>query len=1116
MPPNTGYGPADADYSGQIDPFAAFDNRIRYNDMIRRQMVTQYQQSVARPATMTLAQQRYIASDPRFQYGVAGGQDQRTYQRQAAMSRSAYGSAVLTTGMDIAGWQLAAGGVAAAGMKGLAATMGIPLAVSMAGMHFVNKGVQNSLERQRYMHSTAADIEQYRDQLGFNEPLSYKQATMLGRNISGAMYGRAGKGSFFSIEDMSRIHKIGLSNRMLSAGGGGPGMSGTLRQYERNVAELTDTTEEVVKLLQTTIEGGMSVIKELQQSGFGTMGQVRQQVRQAKAFGGITGLGAQNMMQIGAAGARAVQGTPWDATAGASMYQSGAASASFMRGLGASQAYAVRRAGGVAAAGGALANFQMNVLSSGMGTKLAAYAMNADGTVDNARMGKLLSGSVSAYDMVQGANQRGYDMGPSGRVLFEFNKADMFNNMNDVGRAQAVNRLFQAWSSNRPGSSAAQAAVFAGQFAGNQRERRLFQQYLLSPKGFDEQWGAGQAVRAGMMDIDVRRTRYRGPVMEAIRGMNIGGGFDRLGSDIVYAGGGMMAGVGRAWRGMGRAVGRATEDFLGDIGIADQYGMFNRAQYGDAATAMRAAYGVGMTAPERGLRALRNRGPLTTNVKAVNLGIGAADIVNRLDRDDLQYLYQQTANALWSGTANTLMEDDNIMRTLGKAGVTQKKAAELFRSSPIGTANAIISTVNQKLQSVSKEKDDAMTEWEKADKNWKAPQRQMMHDRLEKMRQFVSAMPQITTGRAAGVTVADVARSITKATGEDVTGAAFALPLRRALAEQDAINTDIGPPSRAKLQDIEAREKKVEAGIEQFFGAGRAEQEFIGPGPTGTSGIVTRSSVWNNRAQARILSKYTRMRGKGEVISMRTPEERQYAWEIGKQLAAERGAEFIDLKGKYARSLTGRKTDGAEWFGTDEYMNRRKHVEKLLTDVDASKAYEIRAAKGDRFNDYLTRKLGKDVDSREKSIIKGIMTYQTTDKQIEELVGAGGTMTDLIAEGMMISEKQVMELAKTPEMLRRKMAGTFASKSHQEKSPLEKAREDLDRYRVKVEVAKGLKKPEEREKALTDAMEAEGQAQLRYDRLKQEYMYDESGRGKTSYANVQPPVTNYWNNRWTL
>jgi len=40
----------------------------------------------------------------------------------------------------------------------------------------------------------------------------------------------------------------------------------------------------------------MSVIKELQQSGFTSIGAIRQQVLQAKAFGDVTGVGAQNMI----------------------------------------------------------------------------------------------------------------------------------------------------------------------------------------------------------------------------------------------------------------------------------------------------------------------------------------------------------------------------------------------------------------------------------------------------------------------------------------------------------------------------------------------------------------------------------------------------------------------------------------------------------------------------------------------------------------------------------------------------------------------------------------------------------------------------------------------------
>ncbi|RLE69901.1 MAG: hypothetical protein DRJ45_05950, partial [Thermoprotei archaeon] len=171
-PPEFGYGPVNYARPGHIDPFAAFDNRIRYNDMIRQQMISQYQQGTVQPASMTLAMQRHVAMDPRFQYGVPGGQDPRHYQRQAELRRMGVGAAIAKTAMDIGAWEAGAG---IAGMAGMGVLGGIafPVALSAAALYMPMRGINNAIQRQQFMHSMAADIEQYRDQLGFRGGLSY-------------------------------------------------------------------------------------------------------------------------------------------------------------------------------------------------------------------------------------------------------------------------------------------------------------------------------------------------------------------------------------------------------------------------------------------------------------------------------------------------------------------------------------------------------------------------------------------------------------------------------------------------------------------------------------------------------------------------------------------------------------------------------------------------------------------------------------------------------------------------------------------------------------------------------------------------------------------------------
>jgi len=1129
MPPLTGMGPADAGYSGHIDPFAAFDNRIRYNDMIRRQMISQYQQNTVRPATMTLAQQRYVATDPRFQYGVPGGQDSRQYQRQAEMSRSAFGAALTETTMDIGLWQAVSGmGTMAlgAGSKFLA-PIALPLAATLGVGHFVNKGVQNALQRQRFMHSMAGDIEQYRDQLGFNEPLSYGQATTLGKRLTSMVYEKSA-GGFFSQEQVGRIHKIGLANKMLSARGGSPENRGTMRQYEQNVRDLTDTTEEVVKLLQTTIEGGMSVIKELQNTGFGSMREIKQQVRQAKAFGQITGLGAQNVMQAGAAGARAVQGTPWDASVGASMFQSGAAGASYLAGLGPAGQYAVRRAGGVAAAGGAIGRFQMNVLSSGIGTKLAAYAMKADGTIDNDRMGRLLAGGMNSYDVVQGAAERGYSMGPSGRVMFEMNKADMLNNMNDMGRAKMVNEAFRLWSQRHPGTMQAQATVFAGMYTNNQREQRLMQQWLMNPKGFDVQWGANRAVEAGLMDIDVRRARYGGPTAQAIGRVmgGAGGFFNRLGSDIVYEGGRAMKRMTRGFGLVKEGFASGWEHLMMDVGMAGPEGIYNRAKYGDASAAVRAQYAIGRQPPQRGIAMLEQMSGAEIrgmrNVPTVNTGVDWTEFIRSKSQKDLKYFYQQINNAQWNNTANTLTEDPSIVRMLGGP---QSKAVQLLRDTPIGFVNSATEALNKSFKSINAKKDDSMTSWEVAWKKADTPERKAMDTRLYRARIMVAGMGDIVSDYIGGDTrVGRLTARIGKRAGMDLRGDDWRPAIERALGEAAARRTDVGTMFGTKDIDVQRHVTQADQRMERAIGYEETEYTRVQRTPYGRTQVTemgqTAESRQRMKAYRKILARYTKMKtGDAEQIRFETRAERKRGWDVMEQLIAETGEEFQNLKGKLAKEVSGKQDVGAAWFGAEGFATV-EDIKKAYRKGDAAEALSVREGQAKRFLGYLEGGLRRKVTDKQAGFIRGIMTYRTSDEDIKALSEGGGPagMLELLSAGMDVpGEDAVRQMARDPSAFRSKLSGSYAAKSKQEKSALEIATEKLAEYRSQMlQLERSGLRGDKRASAEKELLMNIERTKTERDSLIQQQSQPQDGRDKTAYANVQPPILNYWNNRWTL
>lgn len=329
-PPEYGQGPANFANQADAGPFSAFDNTINYQNMMRYQMVTQYQQQQTTPYNLPPSMQRKILTDPRYSYGVPEGQNSDYYNRQSELNRTAYSGAITTGALGMGAWSAAGAAMAAAKFGGMTAFGGSML-LSAPITAMISNRVNETMERQKYMHSIALDLRANREKLGMSG-LSYDEASALGGSLAGMMMEKTGtfgqkQAGFFNAEQMSRIHKIGVSGGLINAAGP---RSGTIGQYEKNFKELVKTTEDIVKVLNTTIEGGMSIIKEMNQIGFTTLPQIRSQIKGAKAIGGATGLGFQNTMQLGAAGAQAVQGTPWNASVGASMYQMGAVAASTM------------------------------------------------------------------------------------------------------------------------------------------------------------------------------------------------------------------------------------------------------------------------------------------------------------------------------------------------------------------------------------------------------------------------------------------------------------------------------------------------------------------------------------------------------------------------------------------------------------------------------------------------------------------------------------------------------------------------------------------------------------------------------------------------------------------
>lgn len=415
--------------------------------------------------------------------------DARSYQRQAELNRLATISTAMNIGADVALYSGASAITSAMGATGVAA-IAAPLAATAIPMAMVGRTLNDYLAKQRSIHGIGRDIDIYSSRLGFGTPLTYDQSTALGANMYSEFNRR---GNFFSSEQQERIHKIGLSNDMMSARGADPG---SMQQYQENFRKLRDTTAEVVKMMKTTIEGGMNIIKDMQNMGFGSLDDIRNQVKQVKALGDMAGIGTGNMTSVGFAGASyATNANPyWRASSGARAFQTGAASSAYIAAGSPGGAQAVIDVGGVANAGAILGRTQMENLQGSIGTRMLSYAMNPDGSIDESRLGSVMGGGVSAYGLVSGSNQRGYNMGASGRALFARNKRQALNALDPVQIARLDQRAFELWGQGRTGTMEAKAWVYSGMKTSGDRERELYYQSLVNPRGYGQIYAQQQLV----------------------------------------------------------------------------------------------------------------------------------------------------------------------------------------------------------------------------------------------------------------------------------------------------------------------------------------------------------------------------------------------------------------------------------------------------------------------------------------------------------------------------------------------------------------------------------------------------------------------------------------------
>jgi len=714
-PPPYGTGPANfANPSGNEGPFSPFDNTINYQNMARYQMVTQYNQYQPIPSfSYPLAQQRKMLLDSRYSYGDTYGiyDTAAYYNRNAALQRTAYSAAIGSSAANWMAWGAASAGTAAAGIGGITGFFA-PLILTSPLSSIITKRAQETLDRQKYMQSIALDLQINRERLGMRG-ITYNEASSAGMVISNWMMSE--KGRFFNPEQMLRIQKIGIASGLLTAGGRN---AGTIQQYVQNVKDLISATEDIVKTLQTTADGALSLMKELNNTGFTSLNQIKQQVKMAKAIGGMTGIGTQNAFQLGAAGAQAVQGTPWNAAVGASMFQMGGVAARAISASSAQGAYAVERAGGIAQAGAIIAGTQMNILQSAIGTRMAAYIMNPNGTLNQNRLSELLAGKPTAYQVVSGANATGFAMGQD-RVRFEMFKGDLWNQLSDTERISLTRQAFRLWGQGRYGSLENKAWVFAGQYTNDLNSRRIFYESLIGPSGAG--FLAAESYYNQLMEVERARSGPIGaqwPRLQRFWREGIRRPVELMTDQFIDFADILGRGVSKVAAGIAWDLGPGLVNIAAtSLGI-DPYGIYERRRpyTKDMETTYKRLLGLSTTGDiSRGIMAMRSLGsegiPRITPINIRGFGDERWEsIVRKTDPKILNDILARLTTSLATGTAASEMESIAVKRFLQ----TDLRDWGYRRSQMPGLAAGIVESITGTLQSMSKKYENATGEY----KNW--------------------------------------------------------------------------------------------------------------------------------------------------------------------------------------------------------------------------------------------------------------------------------------------------------------------------------------------------------------------------------------------------------------
>ena len=222
------------------------DSHIRYSEMVRNRGAAQYVNNVSQPLSMSYAQQHLLASQSDAGYGGYNQAQRRMSQdlvNQTKRMTYAGSAAAGVADLAIYGAMSGVGTTAASGMALTgAASIGMTVAAPMAAAAVVGAAlvepIRGEVARRQYASNISVDLDRYRGRIGFDHA-STREISNLGKDMQRSMYG----GGFFSKDQQMNIHKLGLSEGLVS--GRSAGGKSSMDQYKKNFDELK--FEEILK-----------------------------------------------------------------------------------------------------------------------------------------------------------------------------------------------------------------------------------------------------------------------------------------------------------------------------------------------------------------------------------------------------------------------------------------------------------------------------------------------------------------------------------------------------------------------------------------------------------------------------------------------------------------------------------------------------------------------------------------------------------------------------------------------------------------------------------------------------------------------------------------------------